>query len=286
MPRTSKYKLSPERELRNSALYEVWVDMCKKAQRQTTLLRRLKIQDSVQIVDSFRDFDKFALWARFEQGYEIGRDDEKVLVRKDYNKPYSPDNCKFVGYFEAQKFEDSSFECTPGASKATYIEQNKKTRTAKDRYGLSKTRLYEIWKGMIRRCLNFDCKDYPDYGGRGISVCDDWKYDFQKFYDWAWEHGYTPQFSLDRIDVNGNYCPENCRWASDLEQKLNQRKYNGMYTNLRLKVRDLKNVIEPLGDNVVITMIINSKYLSDVAYEQSDYPAIPLDERIDAERKR
>lgn len=89
-------------------------------------------------------------------------------------------------------------------------------------HGGRKTRLYEIWYNMRQRCYNSNIESYKNYGGRGIIVCNEWKNDFVSFRDWALSNGYTESLTLDRIDVNKNYCPENCRWVSQLMQQNNR----------------------------------------------------------------
>ncbi len=98
-------------------------------------------------------------------------------------------------------------------------------------------RLYQIWADMKNRCSSPNNHAYSRYGGRGITVCEEWA-DYLSFKQWALSHGYCDNLTIDRVDVNGNYCPENCRWATYSEQNSNQTntpryEYNGETHTLR-----------------------------------------------------
>lgn len=89
--------------------------------------------------------------------------------------------------------------------------------------------LYEVWKSMRQRCLNKKNKDYQIYGGKGVCICPEWN-SFDEFYEWAICSGYESGLSIDRINYDGNYCPENCRWANNYDQANNRT--NNHYIDL------------------------------------------------------
>lgn len=96
-----------------------------------------------------------------------------------------------------------------------------KTIERNTKHSLRHTRIYRIWLLMKNRCFNSKYHLFKNYGGRGITICNEWKNDFKSFYDWSMNNGYDEHLTIDRIDVNGNYEPSNCRWATKLQQQRN-----------------------------------------------------------------
>lgn len=101
-------------------------------------------------------------------------------------------------------------------------------------HGMTNSSLYVVWCDMKDRCYNTNNKEYKNYGGRGITICNEWKENFESFYEWSMKNGYKEEKSksgrniltIDRINNDGNYCPENCRWIKQKEQMKNTSKNN------------------------------------------------------------
>lgn len=112
-------------------------------------------------------------------------------------------------------------------------------------HGKSYSRLNKIWSQMKQRCYNAKANGYKDYGGRGIRICDEWLNSLENFYEWAINNGYDDNLTIDRIDVNGNYEPSNCRWITMEEQQWNKR--NTKYVTINNETKTIKDWSEENG---------------------------------------
>ena len=115
------------------------------------------------------------------------------------------------------------------------------------KHGQRYTRLYGIWVGMRRRCHDENHPTYRNYGAQGIKVCVEWE-KYENFYKWAMAHGYSDDLSIDRIDVRGNYCPENCRWTSAKQQANNRR--STRYVTVFSETLPLTLAVEKYGNGL------------------------------------
>lgn len=137
----------------------------------------------------------------------------------------------------------------------------------KRKYGTPtrKLRLYKIWTGMKRRCYDERRLEYKNYGGRGIEICQEWKNSFEAFRDWATENGYTDELTIDRIDVNGNYEPSNCRWVT-LKEQANNMRTNTMVT-YKGETKTLAQWAESFGINY--HTLVTRLYKENLPFEEA-----------------
>lgn len=146
-------------------------------------------------------------------------------------------------------------------------------------HGKSYTRLHRIWADIKTRCYNPSNKAYERYGGRGITMCNEWKNDFQSFYDWAMGCGYEEHLTIDRIDNDKGYFPDNCRWV-DIEVQ-NNNKRNNIQIEYKGKVQTLAQWSKEVGIDVdVLWHRINvSRWTAEKAL------STPLDKQKSRKRK-
>ncbi|MGG0718677.1 hypothetical protein ABE096_13930 [Robertmurraya massiliosenegalensis] len=131
------------------------------------------------------------------------------------------------------------------------------------------TKLYGVWAGMKRRCYNPQTKHYTDYGGRGIKMCHEWKESYNVFKKWALANGYKEGLSIERIDVNKHYCPENCKWIPLSEQNSNKR------TSIRIEYKGRKYSIKELSEMTGIKIkTIRDRYYRGLPIEKIISPII------------
>lgn len=124
--------------------------------------------------------------------------------------------------------EATGYRLRSGQTQSCGCYKHDRIVETKLKHGGRESRLYNVWNAMKTRCYNPKCRAFKHYGGRGIAVCEEWEHDFLAFKTWAEQAGYDEAASygsctLDRIDVDGNYEPENCRWVSHAEQQRNKR---------------------------------------------------------------
>lgn len=184
------------------------------------------------------------------------KQDRIIKIRFDSNKEWSEENT-FVGTYKE------------------YLEECRKRRVEKKEKNkhipISYDRLYKIYQGMKERCYNKNKSNYKNYGGRGIVICDEWLKDYKTFKKWALNNGYSNNLTIDRIDNNGNYEPNNCRWATFKQQQNNKR--NNHYIEYNGETKTLKEWSEYYNLNVDT---LRSRLKRGLSFEQSIQEKVPI----------
>lgn len=148
------------------------------------------------------------------------------------------------------------------------LRESATAKLPKPKHGLFGTRIYGVWSRMIARCENKNVRSYPNYGGRGIKVCDEWRNSPESFAEWAFATGYDPdapifECTLDRIDVDGDYCPENCRWVDIKAQQNNKRNnHRILYGDRYLTIAEWSD-ITGISQDVILHRLTNGWSVED-----------------------
>lgn len=201
-------------------------------------------------VDNAGKLNKGKIMREDLTGRKFGRLTVIEFSHKEKNGVYWKCRCD-CGNVKAIK----AYSLKSGASKSCGCYNKEPARGLNYKHGKTNTRLYRIWKNMKERCGNPSNNHYESYGGRGITVCGEWddtKNGFIAFYNWAISHGYAENLTLERKDVNGNYCPENCCWITLTEQQRNKR--NNVYVEINGEKKLLSDWEKDTGvDSSVLT---------------------------------
>ena len=187
----------------------------------------------------------------------------KIKVR------YGLYKCGFCG----DEFRTQIFKVKSGHTKSCGCYKKRRMSETHKTHGLKNTRLYTIWGNIKARILNPKNERYNDYGGRGITICEEWL-DIHNFYNWAIQNGYSDELSIDRIDNDGNYEPSNCRWTTQTIQCRNQRiqtnntsgykgvSYNKRANKYKAQVKvNYKNIYLGIFPTAVEAAIAYNKYI-------------------------
>ncbi len=174
---------------------------------------------------------------RFERLIVIERS-ENIKERVAWKCQCDCGNTKIVTSQDLKHKKVKSCGCL---RKETACINNRKTI----KHNKTNTRLYRIWQGIKSRCYYNKNLEYKNYGARGIKICDEWLHDFMNFYDWAMQNGYKEELTIDRINVDGNYEPNNCRWVTYRIQE-NNRKNNKIieYKNKKYTLSQLSDFLK------------------------------------------
>lgn len=150
------------------------------------------------------------------------------------------------------------------------------------KHNLCHTRIYQIFEDMKVRCYRPSFKYYKYYGGRGIKICEDWLNNFKNFYDWAMNNGYDETLTIERIDVNKDYCPNNCKWIPKSEQTKNTTRTKTITYNGQTKIASDWSRETGIPENTLLRRLKQFNDLDVVFYKGNLHEIMKSKEYLDA----
>ena len=212
-------------------LYQFWSCIKNQCTNKNNISYKNYGAIGVKVCEEWNKYENFKLWA-----IQNGWNETKYINRIDVYKDFEPSNC---------------------------IIENKRKYNSINIRNKGRKRLRVIWVSMLRRCNNSYNKHYKDYGGRGIKICDEWLNSFESFETWAQQNGYNDNLTIDRINNNGNYEPNNCRWITQKEQNNNRR--NNHYIEYKGKTYTLTQLARKF--NIKVSTLRYRLFLAPIVWD-------------------